>query len=173
MPEMTINIEDDPESTDAPAVAPGSGAASGPADGLTAQVMTAADKPPHDMSVNVGSEDSIVPVVLFVAIALTYCAKYFFAHRTRQDTQATVRMALERGEALTPDLLDRLGPPPPPKRNDLRRGVVGVCLGIGIGAFGLVLGEPEAVRPMLAVGLVPLLLGLAYLVLWRLSGDKG
>ena len=81
-------------------------------------------------------------------------------------------MALERGQPLSPELLDRLGQTPRPQRNDLRRGVVGICLGIGLGAFGLVLGQPDAMRPMLAVGLVPLLLGLAYLALWRLSGKK-
>ena len=139
---------------------------------LTAEVMAAADAPPRDATLNIGSEDTLVPIVLFMAIAITFCVKYFFAHRTRQETQNTVRMALERGQPLSPELLDRLGQSPPPKRNDLRRGVVGICLGIGLGAFGLVLGEPDAVRPMLAVGLVPVLLGLAYLVLWRLSGNK-
>jgi len=139
---------------------------------LTAEVATAADAPPSDATINIGSEDTLVPIVLFTAIAVTYCVKYFFAHRTRQDTQHTVRMALERGQPLSPELLDRLGQTASPKRNDLRRGVIGICLGIGLGAFGLALGQPDAVRPMLAVGLVPLLLGLAYLVLWRLSGHK-
>ena len=83
-----------------------------------------------------------------------------------------MRVALERGDPLTPDLLDRLVQAPAPKRTDLRRGVIGIGLGIGLGAFGFIVGEPDAVRPMLAVGLVPLLLGLAYLVLWRLGGDK-
>jgi hypothetical protein len=114
----------------------------------------------------------LVPIVLFIAIAATYCLKYYFAYRGRQDAQKTVRVALERGDPLTPDLLDRLVQAPVPKRTDLRRGVIGICLGIGLGAFGFVIGEADAVRPMLAVGLVPLLLGLAYLVLWRLGSDK-
>ena len=124
-----------------------------------------ADGPPSPI-------EDLVPIVLFLAIALTYCVKYYFAHRTRQDVQSTVRVALERGDPLTPDLLDRLVQAPPPKRTDLRRGVIGIGLGIGLGIFGLVVGEPDAVRPMLAVGMVPLLLGLAYLILWRLGGDK-
>ena len=138
---------------------------------LPGQVVAEADDHPG-ATISVGGEETIVPVVLFIAIALTFCAKYFFAYRSRQDTQNTVRVALERGQPLSPELLDRLGQAPPPKRNDLRRGVVGVCLGIGLGVFGFVLGEEEAVRPMLAVAMVPLLLGLAYLVLWRLNGNK-
>lgn len=143
----------------------------------TGQALQAILEAPDDPGQDAGpfresASDTVVPVVLFLAVALTYCAKYFFAHRNRREMQATVRTALERGAPLTPDLLERLGEPLPAKKNDLRRGVIGVGLGLGIGAFGLVIGEPDAVRPMLAVGLVPLLLGLAYLVLWRLNGGE-
>lgn len=156
MPDITIELD---------------GAATGTTvEGLAAAVQAATAE--HDPGPPGGDDGIIVPVVLFIAIALTWCAKYFFAHRTRQETQATVRAALERGTPLTPELLERLGEPAAPKRNDLRRGVIGVGLGLGLGAFGFIVGEPDAVRPMLAVGLVPLLLGLAYLVLWRLGGDR-
>jgi hypothetical protein len=139
---------------------------------LPGQIVADPNDPAGGATISVGNEGTIVPIVLFIAVALTFCAKYFFAYRSRQDTQKTVRVALERGQPLSPELLDRLGQSPPPKRNDLRRGVVGICLGLGLAAFGLVLGEEDAVRPMLAVGMVPLLLGLAYLVLWRLNGNK-
>jgi hypothetical protein len=138
---------------------------------LVSQAITDAND--HRIELHPGSlVEDLVPIVLFLVIAVTYCVKYYFAHRTRQDVQNTVRVALERGDPLSAELLDRLVQAPAPKRTDLRRGVVGICLGIGLGVFGLVLGEPEAVRPMLAVGMVPLLLGLAYLMLWRLNGDK-
>ncbi len=161
MPDITIDLD---------------GAATGSTAQALENIIEAAESD-HEGTGSAGSSadsfaDQIVPMVLFLAVALTYCTKYYFAHRTRQDLQSTVRSALERGQPLTPELLDRLGQTSPPKRTDLRRGVIGVGLGIGIGAFGLVIGEPDAVRPMLAVGLVPLLLGLAYLVLWRLHGDK-
>ena len=137
---------------------------------LVSEIRAAAGAP--DVDGPSGPFEDLVPIVLFLAIAATYCVKYYFAHRTRQDVQSTVRVALERGDPLTADLLDRLVQPPTPKRTDLRRGVIGIGLGIGLGVFGLVVGEPDAVRPMLAVGMVPLLLGLAYLILWRLNGDK-
>ncbi|MEZ5565209.1 MAG: DUF6249 domain-containing protein [Gammaproteobacteria bacterium] len=138
---------------------------------LVAEIKAAAEgNSAHGLEAGMGT--NLVPIVLFIAIAAVYALKYYFAHRTRRDVQNTVRAALERGDALTPDLLDRLVQAPVPKRTDLRRGVIGIGLGIGIGAFGLVVGEPDAVRPMLAVGLVPLFLGLAYLVLWRLGNGK-
>jgi hypothetical protein len=136
------------------------------------QVAEILERLPDDSPGGDSPVEFLVPMTLFIAIAATFCMKYYFTHRTRRDAQATVRAAIERGEALTPELLDRLVQAPAPKRSDLRRGVVLVALGIGLGAFGFLLGEPDAMRPMLAIGLVPVLLGLAYLVLWRLSGDK-
>lgn len=137
---------------------------------LVSGVVSAVDTAPAEGPRSVAED--LVPIVLFLAIALTYCVKYYFAYRTRQEAQSTVRVALERGDPLTPEVLDRLIQAPP-RRNDLRRGVIGICLGIGLGTFGFLVGEPDAVRPMLAVGLVPLLLGLAYLVLARLGGGQG
>jgi len=156
MPEITVEI--DGAKTDTPVHA------------LEEIIQAADDGPPGGSSE--GSVGEFVPIVLFLAIALTYCAKYYFAHRSRQDVQATVRTAIERGEALTPELLDRLVEPQTPKRNDLRRGVVGIALGIALFAIGLVIGDDDAMRSLAAISLVPLLLGIAYLVLWRLSGDK-
>lgn len=153
MPEITIEAE-----------------ASVDKDELIAEVL--ADKPWRDRPDHDGPVEFLVPIVLFLAVAATYCLKYYFTYRGRQEAQKTVRVALERGDPLTPDLLDRLVQPPVPQRTDLRRGVIGIGLGVGLGAIGFVLGDPDAVRPMLAVGLVPLLLGLAYLVLWRLGGGK-
>lgn len=50
----------------------------------------------------------LVPIVLFLAIAWTYCIKYYFAYRSRRDAQSTMRAAIEHGEPLAPELLDRL-----------------------------------------------------------------
>jgi len=139
---------------------------------LVGEIVAAAGEHERNSAQPDSPVENLVPIVLFLAIAVTYCVKYYFAYRGRQDAQKTVRVALERGDPLSPELLDRLVQAPVPKRTDVRRGVIGICLGIGLGAFGFIVGEEDAIRPMLAVGLVPLLLGLAYLLLWRLGGGK-
>lgn len=114
----------------------------------------------------------IVPVAFFLLVGLTLFARWYLAYKARQDVQNTVRAALERGTPLTSEVLDKLVETPAPKRSDLRRGAVWMALGLGSAAFGLIVGEPDAVRPMVAAGLLFALLGAAYLGLWYLNERK-
>jgi hypothetical protein len=86
--------------------------------------------------------------IIVTAIALRY--------RTRVQYQMTVRAAIDKGQALTPEFLAGLTEKrPAPIRNsnrDLRFGVVAVALGE---------------RVMMAIGNVPFLVGLALIALWR------
>jgi len=112
------------------------------------------------------NEEVWIPIVLFAAVALVLWAFFYYRYRSRSDLQATVRQAIEKGHELSPELLARLGEPSDPKNADLRRGVVAVALGLGFAVFGIVLGEQDAVRPLIAVGTFPFLVGVAYLGLW-------
>jgi hypothetical protein len=128
--------------------------------------------PVHGQSVEFAGGD--LPALFFIfAVAATFCTKYFFTYRARRDAQASIQAALERGQALTPEILDRLVHPEdrPARRNsDLRRGILGITLGVGIGAIGLIVGDPDSIRIALGIGVVPVLVGLAYVALWRFEG---
>ena len=50
--------------------------------------------------------------------------------------------------------------------------MIALALAIALGLFGVVLGEPDAVRPMLAVSMLPLFVGVAYLALWYLNRNE-
>ena len=114
-----------------------------------------------------------VPIVFFIAIAVVLCVFYYLRHRTSQAVQETVRTAIEQGQQLTPEILEKLGQPPQPMKSDLRRGVILVSVGLGIAAFGALVGEDDAMRPMLAIGSLPFLIGVAYLGLWKFGkSDK-
>lgn len=112
-------------------------------------------------------EHVLVIVALSIAgIVVTWLA---LRYRTRVQYQLTVRAAIDKGQALTPEFLAGLTERPP-RRNvdrDLRFGVVAVALGLGIASFGLVVGEDEVRRVMMAIGNVPFLIGLALIALWR------
>ncbi|MEJ2603678.1 MAG: DUF6249 domain-containing protein [Gammaproteobacteria bacterium] len=116
--------------------------------------------------------DILVPIVLFISIAVVYGLALMYRARHRAQIQETVRQAIDKGQELTPELLEQLGQTGGGQHSDLRRGVIAVSLGLGIALFGLVLGEADAVRPLVAIGMVPLLIGIAYLGLWRYSSRE-
>ena len=115
------------------------------------------------------NEDLWVPVVMFTVIGVITWAFFFYRYRTRSEMQATVRQAIEKGHELTPELLARLGQPKDPKSVDLRRGVVAITIGLAFAVFAYILGEEDALRPMIAVGSFPFLIGVAYLGLWQFT----
>lgn len=115
----------------------------------------------------------VVPIILFIAIAVVLCVYFFLRHRTAQSVQETVRTAIEQGQQLTPEILERLGQAPKrakSENSDLRRGVILIALGLGIAAFGALVGESmfgEDARGFLGIGSLPFLFGAAYLGLWK------
>ncbi len=113
-----------------------------------------------------------VPIVLFISIAVVYALALMFKARHRVQIQQTVRQAIDKGQELTPELLEQLGQSGAGPHSDLRRGVIAVSVGLGIALFGLILGEQDAVRPLVAIGAVPLLIGIAYLGLWRFASRE-
>jgi len=110
--------------------------------------------------------ESLIPVVLFLTIGLVVSLSFYFRFRTRQAIQATVRIAIEQGQQLTPEVLEGLSDSLNSKNGDLRRGVISLFLGLGVLVFSLLLGEEEAEGPLLAISAFPILLGTAYLGLW-------
>ena len=94
----------------------------------------------------------------------------YFRYRRRREVQETIRIAIEKGQELPTEFLETISSPKqePKKDQDLRRGVVLTAVGLGIGAFGLLVGEDDAVGPLMGIGSIPLLIGLALTALWIL-----
>ena len=109
-----------------------------------------------------------IPITIVVSIAVVVLVFLLLRYRARLDYQQTVRLAVEKGQQLTPEFLERLGEravnQAPDPRRDLRVGVIAIAIGVGIGSFGWIIGEPDAIRPLMGVGTLPFLVGLAMLV---------
>ncbi len=119
-------------------------------------------------------EAVVVPVVLFLAPALIVWIVSFYNARKRTTIHETLRHAIDKGQELTPDIMDKMSLMTDPVRADLRRGVLFIAFGAAFALLGFVLsGEDEGVlAPMLGVSAFPVLLGLAYLGLWGFSRGK-
>ena len=114
--------------------------------------------------------EELIPIAMFIAIALIFFIVLYFKHRGRAEMQQTIRLALERGTELTPDIISRLGAPAEPSRNkDLRAGLIWMGLALGLALCGLAVAtfSIEALYGCLAGAAFPFAIGLAYLIMWR------
>jgi hypothetical protein len=100
-----------------------------------------------------------------VAPAIVLAIFFWLRFKSRKDTQDTIRTAIDKGQELTPELIDRLGHPKAPKDRDFRLGVIWLAVAIGIAMFGFVIPEEDATGPLLGIASFPAAIGIAYLIL--------
>jgi hypothetical protein len=116
--------------------------------------------------------DNVIPLVGVVMISLIggpvliVTVFLYFAFSKNRMMHKTVRMMVEKGQPV-PEVL--LNPPPHVrKRSDMRRGVVWTMFGLGVMIFfGAVNNWQEGIW---ALGVIPFLIGAAYLLVWKLEG---
>ncbi|MXW20997.1 MAG: hypothetical protein F4Z95_09370 [Gammaproteobacteria bacterium] len=114
-------------------------------------------------------------VLIFGPAIVIPVAWFYFKFKRDRDIQNTLRTALEKGHEVPAELLEQISQPKaqPKKDQDLRRGVVLVAVGLGIGAFGYLVGEDDAFGPLAGIGSIPLLIGLGLTLLWILRTRQG
>jgi len=119
-------------------------------------------------------EDVIVPIVLFLAPAVIVWIVSYFNARKRQTVHETLRHAIDKGQEISPELMDRMSLVTDPVRADLRRGVLFLAFGAAFAVLGTIIGmeESEALTPMLGVATFPIFLGIAYIGLWAFGRGK-
>ena len=115
-----------------------------------------------------------IPIAMFAAIALIFFLVLYFKHRNRAEMQQTVRLALEKGTELTPDIINRLGQPEPSKNRDLRAGLIWTALALGLVLCGFAVPDASgnALRGCLAGAAFPFAIGVAYLIMWRYGAKE-
>ena len=118
-------------------------------------------------------DDILVPIFLFAAIVAIIWLFSHYNYKKRLTAHDTLRLAVEKGQEVSPELVERMSYLNDPVKSDLRRGVLLIAFGIAFMVLGAIIphDEPEAVRGILGVSSFPVILGLAYLGLWRFSHD--
>lgn len=110
-----------------------------------------------------------VPITMFLGLTVVICIFFWFRYRARSEMQQTFRMALDKGQELTPEVIDRLGHPKPSKDKDLRLGVIWLSLAVGLVLIGFAVPDEDALRGLLAGAAFPFAIGVAYLILHRFT----
>ena len=108
-----------------------------------------------------------IPIVMFGGLTVVLSLFVWFRYKAKRDTHQTIRTAIEKGEGLSTEMIENLMSPPVSPQRDLRRGIIGVLTAIGFALFALILGEEDAVRPLLGVAMFPLSIGFAFLLMHR------
>ncbi len=83
--------------------------------------------------------------------------------------QQTIRLALDKGQELSPELVDRLGHPKPTKNKDMRLGVMWLAVAGALAIFGQVVPDENANTIFWGIAAFPLFIGLAYMIIWRFA----
>ena len=113
--------------------------------------------------------EELIPISMFVGLTVIISLFFWFRYRARGDLQQTIRTAIEKGQELTPELIDRLGSPPAPKDKDLRLALIWLAIAVGLALCGFAVPDSSghALQGILAGAAFPFAIGLAYLIMWR------
>ena len=121
---------------------------------------------------NEGEMALLIPMVFFMILGIIAWGFFHFRHRGRTELQSTIRLALEKGQELSPELIDRISEPKPGKLRDLRRGLIWIAIAIGFVGLGFTIPDDEARPIMLGISVFPVAVGIAYILMWKLSSGN-
>ena len=115
-----------------------------------------------------------IPITMFIGLTIVLCLFFWFRSKSRGDVQATIRAAMEKGQELTPEVIDRLGHPKPSKYKDLRVALVFIAIALSMGIFGFMIPDDDEEVALIFAGMAsfPFLIGVAYLIMWRVTGRE-
>ena len=114
-------------------------------------------------------EDAIIPVVLFLTIGFVTLGFMYYGHKNRLALMQTVQKAVKQGNTLTPELLTRLGGSINPVMRDLRRGIILLSTSSAALLCSLFFSDPFIVGGIRAGAMFPLMIGLGFLLVWKLN----
>ncbi|MDJ0920597.1 MAG: DUF6249 domain-containing protein [Henriciella sp.] len=119
-------------------------------------------------------EDTLIPITFFFAIVGIIWLFSHYNFKKRDVAHQTLRHAVDKGQEVSPELIERMSYLSDPIKSDLRRGVLFVAFGLAVISLGLFIptDEPEAFQGILGVSSFPIILGLAYLGLWRFGHER-
>ena len=108
-----------------------------------------------------------IPIVMFIRLTVVFSLFFMFRYRTRSDMQATIRTAIDKGQELSPEIIDRLGKPQSPKDQDLRVAMIWMAIALGLGVFGFMIPEHdnEAQQVFTGIAAFPFFISIAYLIM--------
>lgn len=117
--------------------------------------------------------EEMIPITMFLVLGAASISYFYWNHRNRLSILETVQKAIAGGTTLTPELLARLGAATDPRVRDLRRGVVLFFIGLAGLLASSFFADVDVVSGLRAAAMLPMMMGLGFLLVWKLTPDKG
>lgn len=124
----------------------------------------------------------LIVFIIFGSVVAIIIGPSYLKGRDRREMQLTVRHAVDKGQTLPPELIDAMTKDVqknlPSRTKDIRRGVLSLATGVGIGAFGLVSDlagngwNGDVSTPLLGIACIPIAIGVAFIVLGLFNPNK-
>lgn len=119
----------------------------------------------------------LIPISFFVMIGAIVIVPSWLKSRERRELQATLRTAIDKGQPLPAEIIDAMTKNvkvAPTSLSDLRTGVIWLAVGLGIAAFGYLVGyeDADAFQPLVGIGAIPAIIGLAFIALSFVNPNK-
>jgi hypothetical protein len=126
-----------------------------------------------------GKSPNEIPEIVIPIVAITLLTVFgapvlivglilYFSFSRSRALHRTVRMMVEKGQPVPEALLNP--PPAQRQRSDVRRGVVLTMIGVGLMVFFGAVNDWEG--GAWTLGLIPFLIGVGYLLVWKLDTKK-
>lgn len=119
----------------------------------------------------------IVPIGAFAMIVAIVCLPFYFKSRERREMQRTLRVAIEKGQPIPPEVIQAMSrsvKTPPTRLRDLRTGVIWLAIGIGIAGatyFGDFIHGGDDFDGF-GIACIPVVIGVAFIVLSFFNPNK-
>lgn len=122
-------------------------------------------------------DEILIPIVLFIVIGAIVIVPVWLKSRERLEMQSTLRAAIDKGQPVPPEVIEALTRNvklAPTSLSDMRTGVIWTAIGIGFGAFSYFadFGDHEFHSPGIGIACIPIVIGLAYIVLSFFNPNK-
>lgn len=108
----------------------------------------------------------LIPIILFICIAIVIWAYFHFATKTKKEQLQTVQKVIDSGQNLSPELIASIAKPAPSDRTkDFSRGILFIAFAIAFFIFGA-LGIDHNDKVMW-ISVFPFSIGVAYLLIFK------
>lgn len=119
----------------------------------------------------------LIPLFFIIGVAAVILIPSWLKSRERREMQSVLRHSIDKGQPLPTEIIDALTKTvktPPTAFGDIRTGVIWLAIGLGIAGFGFMLGfrHEEAFHPMIGIGMIPSIIGLAFITLSFFNPNK-